>query len=101
VLLGLLQGPAHGYSLLHTLEAYDLGQLDPSVVYRVLRDMEANGWVQSTWDEQATQGPPRRVYELTDLGRESLAEWAEELALTSARIEKFLAEYETSKRKSR
>jgi PadR family transcriptional regulator PadR len=93
LLLSLRRGPAHGYSLLAELEEYDLGQFDPSVVYRLLRDMESAGWVGSTWDEQATQGPPRRVYELTTTGKEILAEWAQELERSQARIEKFLAEY--------
>jgi len=94
LLLALRRGPAHGYSLLDALAEYELGSFDPSVVYRVLRDMEADGWVGSTWDEQETQGPPRRVYEITNAGKEILAEWAKELERSKSRIEKFLVEYE-------
>jgi PadR family transcriptional regulator PadR len=97
LLLCLRRGPAHGYSLLAGLEEFDLGHLDPSVIYRVLRDMESEGWVASTWDEQATQGPPRRVYEITKIGLGVLAEWTQELERTKSRIEKFTDEYRRSK----
>jgi DNA-binding PadR family transcriptional regulator len=56
--------------------------------------MEADGWVESTWDDQETQGPPRRVYRIAENGSEVLAEWAKELQESKSRIEKFLVEYE-------
>ncbi len=94
LLLGLRFGPAHGYSLLAKLENYELGPLDPSVVYRALREMESNDWVASSWDKHSTQGPPRRVYEITPAGREVLSAWALELERSQSRISKFLSEYE-------
>jgi len=69
LLLLLKQSPAHGYTLLNRLAEFGLDFLTPTVVYRALRGMESQGWVQSTWDEEKTQGPPRRVYELTADGR--------------------------------
>ena len=57
LLLRLSRGPAHGYGLLDGLEEFDLGHLDPSVIYRLLREMEDAGWVNSAWDGQRTQGP--------------------------------------------
>jgi DNA-binding PadR family transcriptional regulator len=93
LLLRLHQGPAHGYSLLDGLDEFGLGELDPSMVYRVLRDMEDLGWVTSTWDEQQTQGPPRRIYELSALGDEVLAEWTRDLEQSKSRIERFLRVY--------
>jgi DNA-binding PadR family transcriptional regulator len=91
--LKLREGPAHGYSLLDGLDDYGLGGLDPSMVYRILREMEDLGWVSSTWDEQQTQGPPRRIYQLAPLGDEVLAEWAKDLEQSKARIERFLHMY--------
>ncbi len=55
LLLLLHHGPAHGYTLLEQLREFGLGDLNPSAVYRVLRDMEAKEWVTSTWDEEQTQ----------------------------------------------
>ncbi len=94
LLLRLRGGPSHGYSLVASLEELDLGGFDPSVVYRLLRDLEEEGWVWSTWDEQDTQGPPRRVYALTDSGEDALGRWMEELEASRARIMKLLSEYE-------
>jgi DNA-binding PadR family transcriptional regulator len=86
-------GTAHGYSLLDGLDEYGLQELDPSVVYRALREMEEDGWVTSTWDEQKTQGPPRRNYRMTDRGHEILELWVKELERSRSRIERFLEAY--------
>ena len=42
----------------------------------MLRALEEDGGVVSTWEEQ-TSGPSRRTYELTERGRQLLAQWAE------------------------
>ena len=94
VLLLLLQhDPAHGYTLLERLGEFGLAHLNPSAVYRMLRDMEERGWVASTWDEEQSQGPPRRVYQITTLGDEVLALWAQELEESRERIDYLLAVY--------
>ncbi|HNT75619.1 MAG TPA: NifB/NifX family molybdenum-iron cluster-binding protein [Anaerolineae bacterium] len=72
LLLLLEQSPAHGYTLLSRMAEFGLEFLAPNVIYRALRDMETRGWVASTIDEEATQGPPRRVYALTAVGRQVL-----------------------------
>ncbi|OPZ76899.1 MAG: lineage-specific thermal regulator protein [Actinobacteria bacterium ADurb.Bin444] len=74
----LAQGPAHGYRLIELVEDMVGGQtrVDPGSVYRVLRALEEDGGVVSTWEEQ-TSGPSRRTYELTERGRQLLAQWAE------------------------
>jgi DNA-binding PadR family transcriptional regulator len=97
LLLRLSEGAAHGYSLLEGLDEFDLGHLDPSVVYRMLREMEDEGWVTSTWDQDQTQGPPRRVYELSGRGRTVLAQWAGDLEASKSRIERFLDAYRQGK----
>ena len=93
LLLLLHRGPAHGYTLAEQLGEFGLGGLNPSVVYRALRDMEARDWVSSTWDEKQTQGPPRRVYFLTATGDEVLALWAQDLAEARRRIDHLLQSY--------
>ncbi|RLC63619.1 MAG: hypothetical protein DRI48_08300 [Chloroflexi bacterium] len=75
-LLLLLQHElAHGYTLLEELGEFGLGAMDPSAVYRTLRGMEDRGWVTSTWDDQETLGPPRRVYRITDVGEGAYNCW--------------------------
>jgi PadR family transcriptional regulator PadR len=93
LLLLLHQGLSHGYALLDRLGEYGLGQVDPSAVYRALRDMEEQGLVASNWDEQETQGPPRRVYRLTSTGDEALALWIADLEETRKRIDHVLESY--------
>ncbi|MBN1811441.1 MAG: helix-turn-helix transcriptional regulator [Anaerolineae bacterium] len=93
LLLLLHEGLSHGYALLEQLGEYGLSQIDPSAVYRALRDMEEHGLVDSSWDEQETQGPPRRVYRLTALGNETLAFWIADLQETQKRIENVLERY--------
>ncbi len=46
-------------------------------IYRVLRRMEADGWVSATAVEQAGR-PEKRVYSVTPLGEKALAEWIAE-----------------------
>jgi DNA-binding PadR family transcriptional regulator len=67
--------------------------MNPSVIYRALRDMEERGWVSSTWDQDQTQGPPRRIYCLTALGNEMLAISVKELKMTQDQISYFLNAY--------
>jgi DNA-binding PadR family transcriptional regulator len=55
--------------------------------------MEDRGLVVSTWDEQETQGPPRRVYRLTALGDEALALWVTDLEEAQKRINYVIESY--------
>lgn len=95
LLLLLHQGLSHGYALLDQLREYGLGHVDPSAVYRALREMEDREWVTSTWDEEKTQGPPRRVYQITQQGDEALAHWIKDLEQTRAHIDRVLEDYGT------
>jgi len=70
-----------------------MGDVNPSAVYRILRDMETHGWVGSDWDAEQTQGPPRRVYAITPDGKEILASWIEDLGTTRALIDQLIATY--------
>lgn len=93
LLLLLHRGPSHGYTLLERLNEFGLGDLNPSMVYRMLREMEAKGCVTSTWEEEQTQGPPRRVYCLAETGNELLAMWVQDLAQVQKQIDYLLAAY--------
>lgn len=93
LLLGLHRGPAHGYTLIEQLRDFGLADLDASAVYRVLRDMEDEGWVTSSWEEEQTQGPPRRVYQLTALGDEVLRWLTQDLRGTRSMIDQLLTSY--------
>ncbi len=93
LLLLLHHGRSHGYTLIERLDAFELGDVNTSVVYRALRDMEEKGWVASSWDEERTKGPPRRVYRLTDLGDEVLRWWTDDLRETREMIDCLLEQH--------
>jgi DNA-binding PadR family transcriptional regulator len=68
--------------------------MDPSVIYRGLRDMEEKGWVTSIWDTEQAQGPPRRVYRLTVQGDQVLGGWVRDLRQTRGQIDHLVGTYD-------
>lgn len=94
LLLELAKKNAHGYELIERLGQEGSAAPDPGNFYRMLRSLEEEGLVNSTWDTQTT-GPARRVYALTDQGLEFLHAWAVTIHQTHQSLGKFLSEYET------
>ena len=94
LLLELAKKPAHGYELIEHLGQGDSLSPDPGNFYRMLRSLEEEGLVCSTWDTQNT-GPARRVYELTDQGMEFLHAWAVTIHQTRQSLDRFTSDYET------
>jgi PadR family transcriptional regulator PadR len=93
VLLLLRDRPAHGYELLDQLGELVPGErVDMGNLYRVLRALEEDGLVSSAWDE-ASPGPAKRVYRLTEAGESVLAEWVAALRAAHERITGFLTRY--------
>ncbi len=82
LLVLLKEKPRHGYTLLTDLESLGMSTIHPSVVYRTLREMEDLEWIRSDWDTSQTQGPPRRIYQLTAQGDDALQYWKHELGKT-------------------
>ena len=62
--------------------------------YRALRDMEAMGWVSSTWDTEQAQGPRRRIYRLTAQGDQVLGDWVRDLRGTRRQIDHLVETYD-------
>lgn len=94
LLVSLTEGEGHGYNLLDRLNkfGFDSELLDPSLVYRALRDMEEAGWVMSHWDDNS-QGPRRRVYQISPDGEAHLTEWVSDLRRTRDEINDLLHVY--------
>lgn len=97
LLLILRKGKSHGYDLRRELEPFGMDEINPSLVYRALRDMEDDGFVRSEWDTETTAGPARRVYEMTDVGLAHLTQWAEDLRETDRVLHYFLDAVEKMK----
>lgn len=98
MLLLLADDPMHGYRLGERLaEEFGITGLPPQTVYRALQDMEEQGWVSAEWITESAQGPPRRVYRLTDAGLTSLDAWSREMEELSRSLESFLERYQSLK----
>ena len=96
LLLLLHRDPSHGYSLIEELSEFGFEEtpIDPSVVYRYLREIEEKGLVTSAWQTEGGGGPPRRVYRITPDGDQYLAWWVRDLRETAKVLKRFLAAYE-------
>ena len=94
ILVQLSQGDRHGYDLLLGLQQFlhDASEYDPSIIYRILRDMEENGFVQ-TYESDVSLGPRRKMYRLLPEGKKQLAQWIDDLQRTKKEIETLLREY--------
>lgn len=81
LLCALATHPGHGYHLKQAVEEITQGlvSLDLPGTYRMLRRLEAEGMVVSSW-ASGDSGPQRREYALTVLGWGLLADWQQFLA---------------------
>ena len=94
LLLLLAERPAHGYELLEQLsELTGERRIDMGNLYRVLRALEEDGIVTSAWRDDAP-GPSKRIYELTDEGRQLLGGWTGALRANQELVSSFLDRYE-------
>jgi PadR family transcriptional regulator len=101
VLLLLHERPRHGYDLLENIPAVvgDNADVDLSNLYRLLRGLEREGLVTSTWDV-GTGGPARRIYQLTPAGARLLEVWATALRATGTVIATFLGRFDHKQRRT-
>jgi DNA-binding PadR family transcriptional regulator len=100
-LLVLLHREAsYGYSLMDGLKefGFQTDEMDISILYRALRDLEGAGMVTSSWGEDSL-GPQRRIYTITPQGESNLAEWIQALRERRKEIESLEAAYEAVKKK--
>ena len=94
VLLVLRDSPGHGYELLEKLQALmPAERIDMGNLYRILRSLERDGLVDSTWDDDAP-GPAKRIYVITESGRRVLAQWVDAFTKIERQIEQFRNRYE-------
>jgi len=79
VLLRVLDGaeqPMYGYQIAKIIasEQNETLKFKQGVLYPVLRSLEESGLLESNV-EPSVSGPPRRYYQITSLGRETLSRW--------------------------
>jgi len=79
VLLSVLESnekPMYGYQIAKLLDQYsgEAAFMKQGALYPVLHSLENNGLLKSIM-EPSVSGPPRRYYEITAAGRETLVIW--------------------------
>ena len=100
-LLVLLHREAsYGYSLMDGLKefGFQTDEMDISILYRALRDLETAEMLTSSWGEDSL-GPQRRIYTITPQGESNLAEWVQALHQRRKEIESLEAAYDAVKKK--
>jgi PadR family transcriptional regulator PadR len=79
----LKEEDSYGYELMKQIEEeFGFEEINPGSVYRTLRQMEKEGLCSSQWDVRAKEqdGPPRRMYAITEAGEAYLQAWAQACA---------------------
>ena len=94
ILLGLLHRSSYGYELLRDIQGLGFveGQLPPGMIYRHLRQMEEDGLVFSKWQTEGT-GPAKRIYNITEDGKEVLAIWVHYMKKQAENLHDFIETY--------
>lgn len=74
------------------LGEFGLADADPGGIYRHLKRLEEEGFVESTWETEGP-GPARKAYRVTPEGEDLLHTWARTLQRNKENLERFLARY--------
>lgn len=99
LLLLLYDEVGYGYGLIDELLFFGFSEdeLNVSTLYRTLRKMEKENLVISSWEEGGP-GPKRRVYEITEKGKNELDQWIRILKVRKARIQKLIGKYDEKRK---
>lgn len=92
LLLSLREFNLHGYKLVQQLTEFGFSSVDQGNVYRILRQLEKDNLVQSEWDT-SSGGPAKRIYSLTDAGKQYLDLWANSLEQYQSMLDNFFNMY--------
>ena len=100
ILLGLFLKSSYGYELIQNIQEFGFveGQAPPGMIYRHLRQLEEDGLVFSNWETEGV-GPAKRIYHLTDEGRQMLAIWIGYMEKQAKNLSDLIKEYYEAKEK--
>jgi PadR family transcriptional regulator, regulatory protein PadR len=98
ILLGLLLKASYGYELIQNIQKFGFveGQAPPGMIYRHLRQLEEDGLVSSNWETKSS-GPAKRMYTVTEEGKEVLAIWIDYMDKQARTLNDFIAAYKKLK----
>lgn len=95
LLLLMAEEARHGYELAASLRMWEFEGVTPSMVYRELSRLEADGLVRSFWEASQARGPARHMYELTEEGRADLAACADDVRCLISHLNQVLRQIES------
>jgi PadR family transcriptional regulator PadR len=95
ILLGLLLKASYGYEIIQNIQRFGFieGQAPPGMIYRHLRQLEQDGLVFSKWETEGA-GPAKRVYHITEEGKEVLTIWIDYMRKQAKNLDAFINRYE-------
>jgi len=95
ILLVLYSKPSYGYELIQYIQNFGFldGPAPPGMIYRHLRQFEEDGLVTSKWNTHGN-GPAKRIYSITDEGKEVLSIWKDYLQKQVGNLQKLLKYYD-------
>ncbi len=101
LLLLIAEKPSYGYELSTKLKDFGImisgiGQMGN--LYRILSQLEAEGFVKTDWDTQES-GPARKIYIITDIGLLFLRDAMSSVIEMEKTTEKFVERYEKLNKK--
>lgn len=98
ILLGLNSKPSYGYELISTIQSFGFveGEAPPGMIYRHLRQMEDDNFVMSEWETKKA-GAAKRIYTITQEGKEVLSCWAKFMAGKAEKLNNFVRMYKGEK----
>lgn len=78
ILLMINQRPTYGYEIINTLEKYPILTVKENTIYPLLRRLQKEEFIMSSWKEGVEGLPPRKYYSITDKGLEYIAAMSDE-----------------------
>jgi DNA-binding PadR family transcriptional regulator len=93
ILLFLAEKPSYGLQLLHDFEKNLPGNIiDSAAVYRALKTLETNSFVESSWDT-TNSGAAKKYYSITERGNQELTKFKIDIELRVRSLDFFLEKY--------
>lgn len=93
ILLMLEKKTYYGYEILQTLSKYPIVASTESTVYPLLRRLQKENYLQSTWQDTIEGLPPRKYYSLTQEGEKYLNAMSDEWQNLLSTISNLKGEY--------
>ncbi len=94
ILMSLYRTDSYGYELIQNIQNFGFieGQAPPGMIYRHLRQLEEDMLVRSEWETDGS-GPAKRVYQITEDGKEVLAVWVDYMDGQAGKLIKFVNQF--------